>query len=76
VAQGIRVPRSRERPGGLNYVLVSSTRRKLLAPGELVHVDADLRIDRRIAFPEPPKQQLRHDDLTGRAAASQHSSVA
>jgi glutamine amidotransferase len=49
---------------------------QLLAPGELVHVDADLRIDRRIAFPDPPKHQLRHDDLTAQAAASQHASVA
>ena len=47
-----------------------------LAPGELVHVDADLRIDRRIAFPDPPKHQLRHEDLTAQAAASQHASVA
>jgi predicted glutamine amidotransferase len=47
-----------------------------LAPGELVHVDADLRIDRRIVFPDPPKHQLRHDDLTAQAAASQHASVA
>ena len=44
---------------------------RLLAPGELVHVDADLRIDRRIAFPDPPKHQLRHEDLTVKAAASQ-----
>ena len=49
---------------------------QLLAPGELVHVDADLQIDRRIAFPDPPKHQLRHDDLTAQAAASQHASVA
>jgi glutamine amidotransferase len=47
-----------------------------LAPGELVHVDADLRIERRIALPDPPKHQLRHDDLTAKAAASQHASVA
>jgi predicted glutamine amidotransferase len=47
-----------------------------MEPGELVHVDADLRIDRRIAFPGPPKHQLRHDDLTAQAAASQHPSVA
>jgi glutamine amidotransferase len=49
---------------------------QLLAPGELAHVDADLRIDRRIAFPDPPKHQLRHEDLTAQAAASQHASVA
>jgi predicted glutamine amidotransferase len=49
---------------------------QMLAPGELVHVDADLRIDRRIAFPDPPKHQLHHADLTAQAAASQHASVA
>ena len=49
---------------------------QLLATGELVHIDADLQIDRRIAFPDPPKHQLRHDDLTAQAAASQHASVA
>jgi predicted glutamine amidotransferase len=49
---------------------------QLLAPGGLVHVDADLQIDRRIAFPDPPKHQLRHEDLTAQAAASQHASVA
>jgi glutamine amidotransferase len=49
---------------------------QLLAPGELVHVNADLQIDRRVAFPDPPKHQLRHDDLTAQAAASQHASVA
>lgn len=47
-----------------------------LAPGELVHVDGDLQINRRVAFPNPPKRQLRHDDLTAKAAASQHASVA
>ena len=49
---------------------------QLLAPGELVHVDADLRPTRQIAFPDPPKHQLRHEDLTSQAAASQHASVA
>jgi predicted glutamine amidotransferase len=49
---------------------------QLLAPGELVHVDADLQIDRRIAFADAPKHQLRHEDLTAHAAASQHASVA
>ena len=48
---------------------------QLLAPGELVHVDADLQIDRRIAFAGPPKHQLRHQDLTAQAAESQHASV-
>jgi predicted glutamine amidotransferase len=48
---------------------------QLLAPGELVHVGGDLDLTRQIAFPEPPKNQLRHDDLTATAAASQHTSV-
>ncbi|HEY6575334.1 MAG TPA: class II glutamine amidotransferase, partial [Mycobacterium sp.] len=49
---------------------------QLLAPGESVHVDAELKIDRRIALPDPPKHQLRHQDLSAQAAASQHASVA
>jgi len=49
---------------------------QLLAPGELVHVAADLQIDRRIPFPDPPKHQLRREDLPAQAAASQHASVA
>jgi predicted glutamine amidotransferase len=49
---------------------------QLLAPGELVHVDADLQIHREIAFPNTPKHQLRQEDLTATAAASQHASVA
>jgi glutamine amidotransferase len=49
---------------------------QLLAPGELVHVDADLQLTRQIAFPDPPEHQLRHEDLTAKAAASQHASVA
>jgi predicted glutamine amidotransferase len=48
---------------------------RLLEPGELVHVDADLQISRRVAFPRPPKHQLRHEDLTAKAAAFQHGSV-
>jgi predicted glutamine amidotransferase len=51
------------------------SRWRLMEPGELVHVDADLQITRRIAFPEPPKHQLRHEDLPSQAAASQHASV-
>jgi predicted glutamine amidotransferase len=49
---------------------------QLLAPGELVHVGSDLRVTRQLAFPEPPKHQLRHEDLTAKAASSQHASVA
>ncbi|MED5813930.1 class II glutamine amidotransferase [Mycolicibacterium sp. 050232] len=46
---------------------------RLIAPGELVHVDADLRISTRVAFPDPPRHLLRRDDLSAQAAASQHA---
>ncbi|OBB80774.1 class II glutamine amidotransferase [Mycolicibacterium peregrinum] len=46
---------------------------QLIAPGELVHVDADLRIDRQPAFPDPPRHVLHRDDLSAKAAASQHA---
>ncbi|MCV7065858.1 class II glutamine amidotransferase [Mycolicibacterium farcinogenes] len=45
---------------------------QLIAPGELVHVAADLRIDRRLVFPRPPRHLLQHADLSAQAAASQH----
>lgn len=44
-----------------------------IAPGELVHVDADLRISTRVAFPDPPRHLLHRDDLSAQAAASQHA---
>lgn len=46
---------------------------RLIAPGELVHVDADLRIDTRVAFPDPPRHLLHRDDLSAQVAASQHA---
>ncbi|MCV7289270.1 class II glutamine amidotransferase [Mycolicibacterium wolinskyi] len=46
---------------------------RLIAPGELVHVDADLEIHRQVEFPEPPRRQLRRDELSAKAAASQHT---
>lgn len=46
---------------------------RLIAPGELVHVDADLAIDTRLAFPDPPRHLLRPEDLSAQAAASQHA---
>jgi predicted glutamine amidotransferase len=42
-----------------------------LAPGELVHVDAQLRVHTSIAVPEPPAHRLTLADLDPRAAASQ-----
>ena len=43
-----------------------------IAPGELVHVDADLRITREVVLPDPPAHPM---ELTGRAAASQTESL-
>lgn len=43
-----------------------------MAPGELVHVSADLELGCRVAFPDPPKHQLSRSELTAKAAASQH----
>jgi glutamine amidotransferase len=37
---------------------------RLIAPGELVHVDAELQISTRHVLPDPPKHQLRREDLT------------
>jgi len=45
---------------------------RLLDPGELVHVDADLNVASRIAFPAPPSNQLTLADLRPEAAAAQH----
>lgn len=42
-----------------------------LASGELVHVDADLNITSRIAFPEPPRHLLRPAELNPTARAAQ-----
>ena len=36
----------------------------LLEPGELVHVDAGLRITRRVVLPDPPTHALRRSDLS------------
>jgi predicted glutamine amidotransferase len=42
-----------------------------LAPGELIHVDADLNVHSSRVVTEPPAQLLRLQDLDPRAAASQ-----
>jgi predicted glutamine amidotransferase len=46
---------------------------QLIAPGELVHVDAQLRVDRGVVLPDPPRHQLRRDDLSSAVQAAQHS---
>ncbi|MGI9125255.1 MAG: class II glutamine amidotransferase, partial [Mycobacterium sp.] len=45
---------------------------RLLDPGELLHVDADLKITHRIEFPDPPTHLLRRQDLSPTAQAAQH----
>jgi glutamine amidotransferase len=47
-----------------------------LAPGELVHVDQQLNVERTVIAPEPPRHQLTLEDLGVRAAASQRVSAA
>lgn len=46
---------------------------RLIEPGTLLHVDADLAITERVALPEPPNQQLTPADLSATAATSQHA---
>jgi glutamine amidotransferase len=44
---------------------------RLLEPGEMVHVDADLSVRSRIALEDPPAHQLDLEDLDPRAAEAQ-----
>ncbi len=45
---------------------------RLLDPGELVHVDADLAITSRMAFPDSPRHLLARADLTPTAQPAHH----
>ncbi|MEB3021245.1 class II glutamine amidotransferase [[Mycobacterium] crassicus] len=45
---------------------------RLIAPGELVHVDAGLTITTELAFPDPPARLLRREELTVVAEEAQH----
>ncbi|GAA4540289.1 class II glutamine amidotransferase [Mycobacterium paraffinicum] len=45
---------------------------RLLEPGELVHVDAALQIDRGLILPEPPAHLLRREELSAPVQESQH----
>ena len=49
---------------------------RLLEPGELAHVDADLNIERRLAFPDPLRHLLRHSDLSPIAQSAQREQKA
>jgi len=46
----------------------------LIAPGELVHVDAALQITRSLVLPDPPRHLLRREDLSPPVEQAQHSS--
>jgi predicted glutamine amidotransferase len=45
----------------------------LLAPGELIHVDAGLRVTREVVLPHAPTHQLRREDLSVTAQQAQHT---
>lgn len=45
----------------------------LLPPGELVHVDSALRIDRTLVLPDPPRHLLRREDLSMPVQDAQHA---
>jgi glutamine amidotransferase len=49
---------------------------RLLAPGELLHVDGDLNVFATTPFDRPPAHQLSLEDLTGKAASSQAEKTA
>jgi glutamine amidotransferase len=46
---------------------------RMLEPGELVHVDLDLRVTSTVVLDEAPAHLVRLEDLDPRAAASQHN---
>jgi predicted glutamine amidotransferase len=52
-----------------------AARWRLLEPGELVHVDAGLRISRDLVLPDPPRYLLRAEELSPAAQASLHPTV-
>lgn len=74
--------RARAKQFGRRPAVVFATERmdddprwQLIAPGELVHVDAGLRITRRVVLPDPPAHQLSRAQLNPVAAAAQHRST-
>jgi predicted glutamine amidotransferase len=52
-----------------------AARWQLIEPGELIHVDAGLQISRDLVLPDPPRHQLRPEDLSPAALASLHPTV-
>jgi predicted glutamine amidotransferase len=47
---------------------------QLLQSGELVHVDADLHVDKRMVLPEAPAHRISRSDLSAKEEAAQHPS--
>lgn len=48
---------------------------RLIEPGELVHVDRGLQITSDLVLPDPPRHQLRLEELSAAAQAAQHTAV-
>jgi glutamine amidotransferase len=46
---------------------------QLIGSGELVHVDAKLQVNRELVLPDPPRHQLRREDLSAAVQAAQHT---
>jgi predicted glutamine amidotransferase len=46
---------------------------RLLEPGELVHVDTALQINRSVVLPDPPRHLLRREDLSRPVEDAQHA---
>ena len=46
---------------------------QLIAPGELAHVNAELKISRDVVLPDAPRHQLRRSDLSSAVEAAQHA---
>ena len=46
---------------------------RLIEPGELVHVDAALQLTGKLVLPNPPRHQLRREDLAPTVDAAQHT---
>lgn len=46
---------------------------RLLHPGELVHIDGDLQINRTMILPDPPRHLLRREDLSVPVEDAQHA---
>jgi predicted glutamine amidotransferase len=64
----------RERPSVVfaTEPMDDAARWQLIEPGELIHVDAGLQISRDLVLPDPPRHQLRPEDLSPAALASLH----